>query len=205
LRRDFVSIVAKNGNNTAKIVSFLVYCQGLTPLPMIFHPVGTHCQGIIKKNKVDYKELNAQFSKTNKLSFQDPKGACFEWIKSSEWKPEMEGFFLIHEIYQVQSLVGNFSEVALDIVEYAADEVVFLSPQSSWFLNGGKSEGLIKFALVSSPQWKQLLHQIREMVFLKWVDEVQPPAILGAAAFPFTRKSRLIELHADGRVKIIKG
>ena len=160
---------------------------------------------LLKKIKVNFKELSAQFSKTNKLSFKDPQGAGFEWIKSSQWKPGMEGLFLIHEIYQLQSLVGNFSEVALDIIEYAADEVVFLSPPSSWFLNGGKSEGLIKFALVSSPQWKQLLHQIREIVFLRWVDEADPNAILGETAFPFTRKPRLMELHADGRVKIIKG
>lgn len=154
---------------------------------------------------MDYRELRAQFSKTNKLSFQDQKGACFEWIKTSEWQPGMEGFFLIHEIYQLQSLLGNFSEVALDIVEYAADEVVFQSPPSSLFLNERNSGGLIKFALINSPQWKQLLHKIQELVFLKWVDEPEPAGIPVAEAFPLCRSSRKMELHADGRVKIIKG
>jgi len=202
LHSDFVSIVAKKKQQYRQncIVSSLL------PGAIAFvYPVGAHCQGTIKKNKVDYRELRAQFSKTNNLSFQDQKGACFGWIKSSQWKPGMEGLFLIHEIYQLQSLVGNFSEVALDIVEYAADEVVFLSPPSSLFLNERKSEGLIKFALINSPQWKQLLHHIQEMVFLKWVDEPKPSTISGVADFPLNRKSRMMELHADGRVKIIKG
>jgi len=154
---------------------------------------------------VDYKEVSSQFASTGKLSFQDTEGGSFVWIKTSLWKPEMDGVFLIHEIYQLKSLVGNFSDVALDIVEYAADETVFLSPQPSWNINKGKSGGLIKFALVSSPYWKQLLRQIREIVFLKWEDKVLPSAIIGAQTFPFNRKSRVMELHEDGRVKIING
>ena len=154
---------------------------------------------------MDYRELRTQFNKKNKLGFKDQKGNCFEWMKTSQWKRGMEGFFLIHEIYQVQTLLGNFSEVALDIVEYSADEVVFLSPPSSWFLNERNSGGLIKFALINSPQWKQLLYHLKEIVFLKWVDDPETSAIVMAEAFPLTRSSRSMELHADGRVKIIKG
>ncbi|EPR69029.1 hypothetical protein [Cyclobacterium qasimii] len=154
---------------------------------------------------MDYKEVSRQFANTGQLSFQDKSGTSFELIKADLWKPEMEGVFLVHEIYQLKSLVGNFSDVALDIVEYAADQTIFLSPQPTWNLNKGKSGGLIKFALVSSAYWKQLLHQIREIVFLKWEDEVLPSAIKGTQNFPFNRKSRVMELHEDGRVKIING
>ena len=114
---------------------------------------------------MDHKEISRQFTETGKISFEDTQGQGFDWVKVEQWRPEMDGLFLIHEIYQLKSLVGNFSEIALDIVEYAADETIFLSPQPSWNINKGKSGGLIKFALVGSPYWKQILQQIREIVF----------------------------------------
>ncbi|WP_339904126.1 hypothetical protein [uncultured Cyclobacterium sp.] len=154
---------------------------------------------------MDNKEISKQFSGDGKISFEDPNGLSFEWIKVEQWTPEMEGCFLIHEIYQLKSLVGNFSEIALDIVEYAADETIFLSPQPSWNINKGKSGGLIKFALVGVPYWKQILQQIGEIVFLQWKAEVGPSTIKGTQAFPFTRKSKLMGLYEDGRVKIING
>ena len=154
---------------------------------------------------MDHKEISRQFTEAGKISFEDTQGQGFDWVKVEQWRPEMDGLFLIHEIYQLKSLVGNFSEIALDIVEYAADETIFLSPQPSWNINKGKSGGLIKFALVGSPYWKQILQQIREIVFLKWEDEKRSSVIKGGQAFPFTRKSKLMGLYEDGRVKIING
>ena len=154
---------------------------------------------------MDYKEISKEFAKSGQLNFQDTKGANFEWIKVTDWKPEMEGVFLVHEIYQLKSLVGNFSDVALDIVEFAADKTIFQSPQPAWNINKGKSGGLIKFALVSSPFWKQVLNQVREIVFLRWQNEVLPSTIKGLQAFPFNRESKVMQLHEDGRVKIING
>mgnify|MGYP003136021070 CR=1 FL=1 len=152
---------------------------------------------------MDYKEISKRFASEGQISFEDANGVSFAWVKVDQWKPEMEGCFLIHEIYQLKSLVGNFSDIALDIVEYAADETIFISPQPAWNINKGKSGGLIKFALVGHPYWKKMLQQIREIVFLKWQEDVEPSAISGAEDFPFNQQSRLMGLYEDGRVKII--
>ena len=84
-------------------------------------------------------------------------------------------------------------------------KLFFQSPQPSWNINKGKSGGLIKFALVGSPYWKKILQQIGEIVYLQWKAEVGPIAVKGTQAFPFTRKSKLMGLYEDGRVKIING
>jgi len=153
---------------------------------------------------VDYRSVKAQFRQTGKITFQDSRGKVFEWLSAGSNTAGAGGIFLIHEVYQLQALVGNFSEVALDIVEYAPDKVIFHSPPVNGFGNGVNSPGLIKFALIKSPYWHRLLFELRKTVVLQWPEKPEQPGLIGEQPFPLQEYgSKAMELHADGKVKII--
>ncbi|WP_162417993.1 hypothetical protein [Cyclobacterium roseum] len=153
---------------------------------------------------MDYRAAKNQFKETESLTFKYPKGKCFRWVKAGSWQPTGKGVFLIHETYQLQALVGSFSEVALDLVEFSPDTVMFHSPPKGFLGTEMISEGLITFALIKSPYWHRLLFELREIVYMEWIPELVTPDLIGSdQAFPLAEKgARSIELHADGKVKI---
>ncbi|MDN3689332.1 hypothetical protein [Cyclobacterium jeungdonense] len=138
------------------------------------------------------------------LSFKDPKGAHFQWGKFGSRQPAGKGVFLIHETYQLQAMVGPFSEVALDLVEFSPDTVIFHSPPKGFLGSEMISEGLITFALIKSPYWHRLLFELREVVYMEWIPEIETAdRICSEQVFPLSENgAKSIELHADGKVKI---
>lgn len=153
---------------------------------------------------MDYRAVKSQFRQTGKITLKDSRGQVFEWFSPDGCPPGSTGVFLIHELYQLQGLVGSFSEVALDIVEFSPDKVIFHSPPAKGPVIGMNSTGLIKFALIKLPFWHRLLFELRETVVLQWVENTGEVPHSGEQPFPLQAKgSKAMELHADGKVKII--
>lgn len=154
---------------------------------------------------MDYRAAKNQFKKSGSLTFKDPKGAHFRWRKPESPPPGAKGVFLIHEIYQLKALVGAFSEVALDLVEFSPDTVIFHSPPKGFLVSETISEGLITFALIKSPYWHRLLFELTETVYMERIPEVEiDTMIYSEQVFPLPEKgAKSIELHADGKVKIL--
>ncbi|NHE59359.1 hypothetical protein [Cyclobacterium plantarum] len=153
---------------------------------------------------MDYRAVKSQFRQTGKITLEDSRGQVFEWLSPGRYPTGASGIFLIHELYQLQALVGSFSEVALDIVEFSPDKVIFHSPPANGPKDGMNSTGLIKFALIKSPFWHRLLFELRETVVLQWVENTEEAPHSGEQPFPLQAKgSKAMELHADGKVKII--
>ncbi|WP_375583060.1 hypothetical protein [Cyclobacterium xiamenense] len=145
-----------------------------------------------------------QFINEGKLRFEDPNGTRFQWEKFDSAKGKKDGVFLIHDLQQLRGLVGPFSEVALDLVEYSPDKVVFHSPPAGFLWSETNSKGLITFALIKSAYWRRLLFDLREIVYMQWEGRAaQGEWMRAAQVFPLPAAGhKAIEIHADGRVKI---
>lgn len=146
-----------------------------------------------------------RFKREGSISFHDGEGNNFQFLCLQSWKPNEGGILLLYDLYQLKGIVGNFSEVALDIIEFSPDKVVFHSPPVSWLTNEPISKGLIKFALIKRPFWNKLLYQLGEVVVFQSVKTAQD-SVHTKESFPLNEENvKEIQLKADGGVKIIKG
>lgn len=155
---------------------------------------------------MDYRAVKMQFRHSGKLCFEDPIGNRFRWGRFDSWNAGNTGIFLLHDLQQLRGLVGTFAEVALDLVEYSSDQVIFHSPPGGFLWGKTNSEGLITFALIKSPYWYRLLYDLREIVYMQWdegAEQGEGEWIPAVQDFPLPAAGgRAIEIHADGRVKI---
>ena len=153
----------------------------------------------------DIKLSKDRFKKEGCITFRDGGGNTFQFLHLQGWKPDEGGVLLLYDLYQLKGIVGNFFEVALDIIEFSPDKVVFHSPPVSWLTNEPISKGLIKFALIKRPFWNRLLYQIGEIVVFQSVKTALEP-VDTKEIFPLNEGNiKEIQLKADGGVKIIKG
>ncbi|MEX0884657.1 MAG: hypothetical protein WDZ72_14405 [Cyclobacteriaceae bacterium] len=154
---------------------------------------------------MDFKIIIETFRKEGKLTIRDGKGHVFQIQKFQNCPPGEEDILLIHEMFQLKGIVGDFSEVALDIVEFSPDKLIFHSPKMGRLFDAPKSNEFIKFALIKHPYWNKLLFRLGEVVFFRpmisssWQVETQE-------VFPLLEgKIKEIQLNAQGGVKILKG
>lgn len=138
------------------------------------------------------------------LQVLDGAGNRFDLKELSVWPQGTAGVFLIHDLFQIRNLAGNFSEVALDIVSYSPDKVIFHSPVNPMLKNGPISNGIIKFVFVKEDFWNRLLFQFgRQLIFCAGKGERSD--FRTEVRFPlFAGNIREIFLGAEGEVKIIK-
>ncbi|SHN13333.1 hypothetical protein SAMN04488057_107180 [Cyclobacterium lianum] len=154
---------------------------------------------------MDYRAVKSQFRQKGTITIKDSRGTTFQWFSPKDPNMPHTGVYLIHEVFQLQALAGSFSEVALDIVEYSADKVIFHSPPAPGINGRVNSGGLIKFALIKSPFWHRLLFELRDTVEMQWVEKSGEIPFLAQEAFPLHfSETETMELHADGRVKTRK-
>ncbi|MEX2513688.1 MAG: hypothetical protein WD398_12355 [Cyclobacteriaceae bacterium] len=154
---------------------------------------------------MDFNNIKEIFKNKGELTIHDGKDHVFQFIKLQHWHPAEEDILLIHEMFQLKGLVGNFSEVALDIIEFSPDKLIFHSPSMVKSINAPNSNGFIKFALIKHPFWNKLLFHLREVVVFRamesssWQVETQE-------IFPLLEgKIKEMQLNAEGGVKILKG
>lgn len=146
-----------------------------------------------------------RFKREGSIAFHDGEGYNFRFLSIQSWKPEEGGILLLFDLYQLKGIVGNFSEVALDIIEFSPDKVVFHSPPVSWLTKEPVSKGLIKFALIKRPFWNRLLYQLGEVVVFQSAETAQDPVHTKEVFSLNEGNVKEILLKADGGVKIIKG
>ncbi|MFC4872385.1 hypothetical protein [Negadavirga shengliensis] len=139
------------------------------------------------------------------LHAQDSTGNCFDLVELTAWNQKSEGVFLIHDLFQIRNFAGKFSEVALDIVAYSPDKVIFHTPANPYLENGPNFNGIVKFALIKEGFWNKLLYQFsRQLVFSP--EKGGPSDFRSEVRFPlFAENVKELFLGAEGEVKIIKG
>ncbi|MEB2783826.1 hypothetical protein [Algoriphagus persicinus] len=128
-------------------------------------------------------------------------------MKPALWKTEMgdDWTFLLFDLFQIRTICEPFSEVSLDIVEYANKPTVYHSPANRILNNGPIVDGELKFSLILEPNWNKLLFQISQPVLVK-IDSQETTSHQTPIFFPLLSPStKEMFLGPEGEVKIIKG
>ncbi|MCH7401785.1 hypothetical protein ACFOUP_00700 [Belliella kenyensis] len=139
---------------------------------------------------------------------KEGNGRMIQLTLPSNWKTnenEEMAVFLLFDLFQIRSLTEQFSEVSLDIVDFATKATIYQSPVNRVLNQGPVKEGKVKFSLIRNAFWNNILFAISQpVVFLE----------VKSGNFDFETKERFplfgpdvkeIFLSPDGDVKIIKG
>ncbi|MBM3167673.1 MAG: hypothetical protein FJZ76_00165 [Bacteroidetes bacterium] len=149
--------------------------------------------GILKtKGIVFLKEGNGRVFSLKKISFTDAG-------------VQEEGIYLLFDLFQIRSLCVPFSEVSLDIVDFASKPTIYQSPANSLLPQGASHEGMVRFSLIREPAWNKLLYQFSQPVLFHEVRGQQPDIQTGLYFPLFSPSVKELFLGPEGEVKIIKG
>ncbi|WP_209328781.1 hypothetical protein [Lunatimonas salinarum] len=111
--------------------------------------------------------------------------------------------FLLHDLFQLRTIAKPFSDVSLDIVDWAEDPVIFHTDVNRPMMKDSFSGEIIKFALLKDPFWKHHLHSIGEIVVC--LPHHREGAVWEVAhSLPlFGKVVKQLYLSAEGQVKMI--
>jgi hypothetical protein len=156
---------------------------------------------------LDTSALVKSFRDQGKLVIKEGNGKVITLLKPELWQENM-GFdwtYLLFDLFQIRSICEPFSEVSLDIVEFASKPTIYNSPVNKLLTKGPVTKGLVKFSLIREPEWNKLLYQLSQPVLVGYGKDDQPEVQVDRF-FPLTSSSlKELFLGPEGEVKIIKG
>jgi hypothetical protein len=154
---------------------------------------------------VSHLPIIKEIKEKGRVVLKDADNRTFLWVLPKFWDNDVDGndgVFLLYDTFQIRSVGEQFSEVALDIVEFSNKPVIFHTPVSKFLLNGPVQNGNVKFFMMKNPEWKKLLFGISQPIVMKAVNadtdhviSVSMPVLL-----PHTKE---MYLGAEGQVKIL--
>ena len=128
-------------------------------------------------------------------------------MKPELWKPEFGNnwIYLLFDLFQIRSICGQFSEVSLDVVEFASKPTIYSSPASKLLRSGPMEAGVLKFSLIRDPNWNKLLFQINSLVLVN-LESIDVSTQSIDLLFPlYSPETKEIYLGPEGDIKILKG
>lgn len=156
---------------------------------------------------MDHAQLLSAFREKGILHLKEGNGKVVTLMKPELWNSEMgeDWTFLLFDLFQIRSLCEPFSEVSLDVIEYANKPTVYHSPANRIIKKGPIIKGILKFSLIMEPTWNKLLFQISQPVIVK-IDSKEETSFQTPLLFPLLSPStKEMFLGPEGDVKIIRG
>ncbi|RAI90158.1 hypothetical protein [Algoriphagus yeomjeoni] len=156
---------------------------------------------------MDHAQLLSAFREKGVLHLKEGNGNALTLMKPELWQVNMgeDWTFLLFDLFQIRTICEPFSEVSLDIVEYANKPTVYHSPANRIIKNGPIVDGVLKFSLILEPNWNKLLFQISQPVLVN-LNSKEMTAHQTPLLFPLLSPStKEMYLGPEGEVKIIKG
>ncbi|AWW31802.1 hypothetical protein DN752_17625 [Echinicola strongylocentroti] len=110
--------------------------------------------------------------------------------------------FVLVDLFQVRGVAGQFSEIALDIIEFATKPTIYTSWASDLLENGPVHEGKVKFSILKKGSWNKIVFSFsKPLIFQE--GKVQDAMGTIDEKFPlFHPGVKKLFLSADGEVKI---
>ena len=156
---------------------------------------------------LDQASILALLKEKGKVYIQEGSGKVFTLRKGSlaEQEQVVGGIYLLFDLFQIRTLCVSFSEVSLDIVDFASKPTIYQSPANPLLPKGAVVNGLVRFSLIREPNWNKLLFQIAHPVL--FTEESGGEATIQTSLlFPlFHTGTKELFLGPEGEVKIKKG
>ncbi len=156
---------------------------------------------------MDHSTLVAAFRDKGSLHIKEGNGKGITVMKPELWEHGMENnwIYLLFDMFQIRTICEPFSEVSLDIVEYANKPTIYHSPANRMTKSGPTEKGILKFSLIKEPSWNKLLYQIAQPVIINLGTRMETP-FSTPVQFPlYSPGTKEMYLGPEGDVKIIVG
>lgn len=156
---------------------------------------------------LDQANILTLLKEKGKVYIKEGSGKIFCLRKGSLAEQEQVegGIYLVFDLFQIRTLCVSFSEVSLDIVEFASKPTIYQSPANPLLPKGAVVNGLVRFSLIREPNWNKLLFQIAQPVLFTEESGVAV-AVQTSLLFPlFHLGTKEMFLGPEGEVKIKKG
>ena len=155
---------------------------------------------------MDPSSITKAFRDKGVVTIQDGNSQKIRLIKPELWEESLgkDWTYLLFDIFQIRSVSMPFSEVSLDVVEFATKPTIYHSPANALVKNGPIESGNIRFSLIREPNWNKLLFQISQPVLAKvgnWENVDFHTNIYYPLLMSTTKE---LYLGPEGEVKIIK-
>lgn len=156
---------------------------------------------------MELADLSKKIKLEGILHLKEGNGKVMTLIKPENWKPEMgeDWIFLLFDLFQIRTLCEPFSEVSLDIVEYASKPTIYHSPPNRVLKSPPLINGNLKFSLIREPNWNKFLFQLSQPILVK-MESKEKVYEETSLVFPlYSPNVKELVLGAEGDIKIIKG
>ena len=156
---------------------------------------------------MDNFQLEQEIKQKGVLRIKEGNGKMLTLMKPELWKPEFGNnwIYLLFDLFQIRSICGQFSEVSLDVVEFASKPTIYSSPASKLLRSGPMEAGVLKFSLIRDPNWNKLLFQINSLVLVN-LESIDISTQSIDLLFPlYSPETKEIYLGPEGDIKILKG
>lgn len=156
---------------------------------------------------LDHAAILNPLKEKGKVYLQDGSGHIFCLRKGALAEKETldEGIYLLFDLFQIRTLCVAFSEVSLDIVDFASKPTIYKSPANPLLPKGAVVNGLVRFSLIREPNWNKLLFQIAHPVLFTEEKDVKPEVQTNLLFPLFHTGTKELYLGPEGEVKISKG
>ena len=118
---------------------------------------------------LDQANILTLLKEKGKVYIKEGSGKIFSLRNGSLAEQEQVegGIYLLFDLFQIRTLCVSFSEVSLDIVEFASKPPIYQSPANPMLPKGAVVNGLVRFSLIREPNWNKLLFQIAQPVLFR--------------------------------------
>ncbi|EAZ80652.1 hypothetical protein ALPR1_07000 [Algoriphagus machipongonensis] len=161
---------------------------------------------VSKLKALDHSQFLKSFKKEGVLTIKEGNGKNLTLMSQDQWTPAMgnDWIYLLFDLFQIRSVCEQFSEVSLDIVEFASKPTIYHSDANKILSKGPIKEGVLKFSLIREPNWNKFLFQIAQPVLVQ-LNSDRKAELKTDLYFPlFSSSTKELYLGAEGEVKILK-
>lgn len=142
-----------------------------------------------------------------RIRIKDGHGTVLELVAPQRWdaaKDDQEGIFLFFDVFQIRNVAEQFSEVSLDIIEYATKPTIYHTPVNRILKNGPIIDGKVKFSVIRKEFWNKLIFAFSQPLILQFSKSKEWDMVTEDFFPLLSAGTKEMFLSPDGDVKIIR-
>lgn len=142
-----------------------------------------------------------------RIKIKDGHGTVLELVAPQRWdaaKDDQEGIFLFFDVFQIRNVAEQFSEVSLDIIEYATKPTIYHTPVNRILKNGPIIDGRVKFSVIRKEFWNKLIFAFSQPLILQFSKSKEWDMVTEDFFPLLSAGTKEMFLSPDGDVKIIR-
>jgi len=142
-----------------------------------------------------------------RIKIKDGHGTVLELVAPQRWdaaKDDQEGIFLFFDVFQIRNVAEQFSEVSLDIIEYATKPTIYHTPVNRILKSGPIIDGKVKFSVIRKEFWNKLIFAFSQPLILQFSKSKEWDMVTEDFFPLLSAGTKEMFLSPDGDVKIIR-